>query len=60
MLFPAGASPPQPCEPDEYFKRNGTKSQLSLSLSPISFYKAKQKELAGLSGWLQFNIVLSN
>lgn len=60
LLFPTGVSPSQPYEPDEYFKRNGTKSQLSLSLGLIFFYKAKQNELAKLSGWLQFNTVLIN
>jgi hypothetical protein len=32
----------QPSEPDEYFNRNGTKSQLSLSSGPIFFYKTKE------------------
>lgn len=36
-------SPSQPCKSDEYFKKNGIKSQLSLSVGLIFFYKIKQK-----------------
>lgn len=46
LLHSCRSGSPQPSESDEYFNRNGTKSQISLSLGLIFFYKTKQKRLA--------------